>query len=170
VVICVQYFRIYSPVTFGQKYDKSGKYIRRFLPVLKGGSPPCSAQPRPGTPVLEACYSFLLARHLVCRLPGPPVLGAAGGRGPLPHSASLHELVALTLGRLVQISRRSTSTSHGRPRWRCSRRRGASLGWTTRGPVSAARRCPCRGALLAASSVHPSRSVARNPRRVSACL
>ncbi|GAQ91785.1 photolyase/cryptochrome [Klebsormidium nitens] len=30
-----QYFRIYSPITFGQKYDKSGKYIRRFLPVLK---------------------------------------------------------------------------------------------------------------------------------------
>ncbi|CAI5929680.1 unnamed protein product [Closterium sp. NIES-64] len=31
-----QYHRIYSPVTFGKKYDPSGKFIRHFLPVLKG--------------------------------------------------------------------------------------------------------------------------------------
>lgn len=30
-----QYFRVYSPVTFGAKYDKSGEYVRHFLPVLK---------------------------------------------------------------------------------------------------------------------------------------
>ncbi|CAI6012627.1 unnamed protein product [Closterium sp. NIES-65] len=30
-----QYHRIYSPVTFGKKYDPSGKFIRHFLPVLK---------------------------------------------------------------------------------------------------------------------------------------
>ncbi|XP_023004842.1 (6-4)DNA photolyase [Cucurbita maxima] len=30
-----QYNRIYSPVTFGKKYDPSGDYIRHFLPVLK---------------------------------------------------------------------------------------------------------------------------------------
>lgn len=30
-----QYHRIYSPITFGKKYDPSGKYIRHFLPVLK---------------------------------------------------------------------------------------------------------------------------------------
>ncbi|PNH10276.1 (6-4)DNA photolyase [Tetrabaena socialis] len=31
-----QYFRVYSPVTFGKKvYDPSGAFIRRFLPVLK---------------------------------------------------------------------------------------------------------------------------------------
>ena len=29
-----QYFRVYSPVVFGQKYDKSGKYIRKYLPIL----------------------------------------------------------------------------------------------------------------------------------------
>lgn len=31
-----QYNRIYSPVSFGKKYDPEGKYIRHFLPVLKG--------------------------------------------------------------------------------------------------------------------------------------
>lgn len=31
-----QYNRIYSPVTFGKKYDPKGDYIRHFLPVLKG--------------------------------------------------------------------------------------------------------------------------------------
>uniref|UniRef100_M4DX76 (6-4)DNA photolyase n=1 Tax=Brassica campestris TaxID=3711 RepID=M4DX76_BRACM len=29
------YNRIYSPVSFGKKYDPDGKYIRHFLPVLK---------------------------------------------------------------------------------------------------------------------------------------
>lgn len=31
-----QYNRIYSPVSFGKKYDPNGNYIRHFLPVLKG--------------------------------------------------------------------------------------------------------------------------------------
>ncbi|KAK9804209.1 hypothetical protein WJX72_001282 [[Myrmecia] bisecta] len=30
-----QYFRVYSPITFGKKYDPEGHYIRHFLPVLK---------------------------------------------------------------------------------------------------------------------------------------
>jgi cryptochrome len=30
-----QYFRCYSPVAFAQKHDKSGRYIRKWLPVLK---------------------------------------------------------------------------------------------------------------------------------------
>ncbi|KAI3439135.1 hypothetical protein D9Q98_001543 [Chlorella vulgaris] len=30
-----QYFRVYSPITFGKQYDKNGDYIRHFLPVLK---------------------------------------------------------------------------------------------------------------------------------------
>lgn len=29
-----QYFRVYSPIAFGKKYDPEGKYIRKFLPVL----------------------------------------------------------------------------------------------------------------------------------------
>lgn len=32
---CAQFHRVYSPITFGKKYDKQGKYIRHFLPVLK---------------------------------------------------------------------------------------------------------------------------------------
>ncbi|KAH7330834.1 hypothetical protein KP509_20G004300 [Ceratopteris richardii] len=30
-----QYHRIYSPLTFGKKYDPQGKFVRHFLPVLK---------------------------------------------------------------------------------------------------------------------------------------
>ncbi|XP_024361048.1 (6-4)DNA photolyase isoform X2 [Physcomitrium patens] len=30
-----QYHRIYSPVTFGKKYDPDGLYVKHFLPVLK---------------------------------------------------------------------------------------------------------------------------------------
>jgi cryptochrome len=29
-----QYYRVYSPVTFGKKYDADGKFIRRFVPEL----------------------------------------------------------------------------------------------------------------------------------------
>ena len=32
-----QYFRVYSPVTYGKKYDKNGNFVRHFLPVLKVG-------------------------------------------------------------------------------------------------------------------------------------
>ena len=30
-----QYYRVYSPVAFGQKWDKKGKFIRRYVPELK---------------------------------------------------------------------------------------------------------------------------------------
>ena len=30
-----QYFRVYSPISFGKQYDKNGEYIRRYVPVLK---------------------------------------------------------------------------------------------------------------------------------------
>ena len=29
-----QYFRCYSPVAFPQKYDKTGAYVRKWLPQL----------------------------------------------------------------------------------------------------------------------------------------
>ncbi|KAL6064283.1 Cryptochrome-1 [Balamuthia mandrillaris] len=29
------YFRIYNPITFAQKYDREGKFVKHFLPVLK---------------------------------------------------------------------------------------------------------------------------------------
>lgn len=29
-----QYYRVYSPVTFGKKYDPEGRFIRRFVPQL----------------------------------------------------------------------------------------------------------------------------------------
>jgi len=27
-----QYFRVYSPVVFGRKYDPDGKYIKKYVP------------------------------------------------------------------------------------------------------------------------------------------
>jgi cryptochrome len=30
-----QYFRVYSPVAFGKKWDKEGQYVKRYLPVLR---------------------------------------------------------------------------------------------------------------------------------------
>ncbi|GFP96357.1 (6-4)dna photolyase [Phtheirospermum japonicum] len=33
--IMMQYNRIYSPISFGKKYDPDGNYIRHFLPILK---------------------------------------------------------------------------------------------------------------------------------------
>lgn len=30
-----QYFRVYSPISFGKQYDKDGLFIREYLPVLK---------------------------------------------------------------------------------------------------------------------------------------
>lgn len=30
-----QYYRVYSPISFPQKYDPNGEYVRHFLPVLK---------------------------------------------------------------------------------------------------------------------------------------
>ena len=35
----LQYHRIYSPITFGKKYDPDGLYVKHFLPVLKGDAP-----------------------------------------------------------------------------------------------------------------------------------
>ncbi|KAM7266128.1 hypothetical protein ACFE04_019512 [Oxalis oulophora] len=35
LVDAYQYNRIYSPATFGKKYDPNGNYIRHFLPILK---------------------------------------------------------------------------------------------------------------------------------------
>lgn len=29
-----QYFRVYSPISFGKQYDKDGNYIRKYIPVL----------------------------------------------------------------------------------------------------------------------------------------
>ena len=30
-----QFFRVYSPESYGKKYDKSGEYVRHYLPALK---------------------------------------------------------------------------------------------------------------------------------------
>lgn len=39
VAFFTQYFRCYSPVSFGQKWDKNGDLIRRWIPELRGVKP-----------------------------------------------------------------------------------------------------------------------------------
>ena len=48
-----QYHRIYSPVTFGKKHDPQGKYVKHFLPVLKG------TYRKSGDPSLESVSAIL---------------------------------------------------------------------------------------------------------------
>jgi len=31
-----RYFRVYGPVSFGKKTDPEGRYIKKYLPQLKG--------------------------------------------------------------------------------------------------------------------------------------
>ena len=35
-----QYHRVYSPITFGKKYDPDGAFVRKFVPELKVYIPP----------------------------------------------------------------------------------------------------------------------------------
>lgn len=30
-----QYFRVYSPIAFGKKWDKHGDYVRKYVPEVK---------------------------------------------------------------------------------------------------------------------------------------
>lgn len=52
------YFRVYSPITFGKKYDPEGLYIKRFIPALK-----VHYGKYPGIPI-----TFAVARriHVAC--------------------------------------------------------------------------------------------------------
>lgn len=38
-----QFHRVYSPITFGKKYDPHGHYVRHFLPVLKVRTGRCTS-------------------------------------------------------------------------------------------------------------------------------
>ena len=51
-----QYFRVYSPVTYGKKYDKNGDFVRHFLPVLKVSHPQASVPH-----AANASWSFVCA-------------------------------------------------------------------------------------------------------------
>lgn len=40
-----QYYRVYSPIGFFQKYDKDGKYIKKYCPELKNFPASCIYEP-----------------------------------------------------------------------------------------------------------------------------
>jgi hypothetical protein len=84
---------VYSPITFGQKYDKSGEYVRNFLPVLKV----CS---RPSSPLLGAS-DFMWGILLIFHFKGIVTSFL---------SADLAGLTYIVGCRICQIS---TSTPHG---------------------------------------------------------
>lgn len=48
-----QYYRVYSPVTFGKKYDPNGNFIKKFLPQV-------------GSVNLFSICSLCNAKPLVC--------------------------------------------------------------------------------------------------------
>lgn len=55
-----QYFRVYSPVAFGKKTDKDGKYIRKYCPELKHLPSEFIYEPWKATPSEQRQYKCVL--------------------------------------------------------------------------------------------------------------
>jgi deoxyribodipyrimidine photo-lyase len=66
------YFRIFNPVTQSEKFDPQGKFIRRYLPQLKGLSDKEIHAPREPLVVHEEARKKTLARYAVVKVPGNP--------------------------------------------------------------------------------------------------
>jgi len=127
-----QYHRIYSPITFGKKFDPTGKFIRKFVPVLKGES----RLPLPGYSVHAVTHvSSLHSRALIGGGRWRTQLKCLALQGWRPGTCWARASSAVKLHScpllLLQTCQRSTSMSPGPLPWRCRRRRSASLGRTT---------------------------------------
>ncbi|CAJ2656237.1 unnamed protein product [Trifolium pratense] len=57
-----QYNRIYSPTTFGKKYDPNGDYIRHFLPVLKDMPKAYIYEPWTAPPSIQAKANCIIGK------------------------------------------------------------------------------------------------------------
>ncbi|WJX42807.1 (6-4)DNA photolyase, variant 2 [Trifolium repens] len=57
-----QYNRIYSPTTFGKKYDPNGDYIRHFLPVLKDMPKAFIYEPWTAPPSIQAKANCIIGK------------------------------------------------------------------------------------------------------------
>ncbi|KAK9831428.1 hypothetical protein WJX81_004006 [Elliptochloris bilobata] len=55
-----QFHRVYSPITFGKKYDPHGKYIRHFLPVLKDMPDKYIYEPWTAPPAVQAAAKCIV--------------------------------------------------------------------------------------------------------------
>ncbi|KAJ9692551.1 hypothetical protein PVL29_011548 [Vitis rotundifolia] len=57
-----QYNRIYSPITFGKKYDPNGNYIRHFLPILKDMPKEYIYEPWTAPPSIQAKAKCIIGK------------------------------------------------------------------------------------------------------------
>ncbi|KAL6334320.1 hypothetical protein AAG906_014721 [Vitis piasezkii] len=57
-----QYNRIYSPISFGKKYDPNGNYIRHFLPILKDMPKEYIYEPWTAPPSIQAKAKCIIGK------------------------------------------------------------------------------------------------------------
>ena len=63
-----QYFRVYSPVTFGKQYDKNGDYIRRYVPALARMPAKYIYEPWTAPPAVQAAAGCVVGRDYPARI------------------------------------------------------------------------------------------------------
>lgn len=63
-----QYFRVYSPVAFGQKTDKEGVYIKKYVPELKNYPSPLIYEPWKATNELQKKYGCVIGKDYPARI------------------------------------------------------------------------------------------------------
>eukprot|EP00834_Sanchytrium_tribonematis_P008239 NODE_911_length_3104_cov_0.287188.p1 type:complete len:509 gc:universal NODE_911_length_3104_cov_0.287188:1929-403(-) len=67
------YFRVYSPITFGQKYDKNGEFIKKYLPQLKDYNAKYIYNPWMAPKDLQKKWNCLIGDGSDCKYPNPVV-------------------------------------------------------------------------------------------------
>lgn len=109
--------RFRSPISFAKKYDKHGKYIRKFLPVLV-----CACECIRGpTQLVGFCFAL-------CEGVGdlPSIAGMKGRIQVQKHNSDTEKTLALHRRTCL----RSTSTSRGLHPWLCRSAQTASSVWS----------------------------------------
>lgn len=63
-----KYFRVYSPVAFGKKTDKTGEYIRKYVPELKNYPAGAIYEPWKVSAAEQAKYKCVLGKDYPHRI------------------------------------------------------------------------------------------------------
>lgn len=63
-----QYYRVYSPISFGKKTDKTGQYIRKYVPELKNFPASTIYEPWTESLVDQKKYNCVLGEHYPHRI------------------------------------------------------------------------------------------------------
>ncbi|GLI71222.1 hypothetical protein VaNZ11_016339 [Volvox africanus] len=69
-----QYFRVYSPISFGKKYDPDGKFVRKFLPVLKDMPSKYIYEPWTAPPEVQRRAGCIIGRDYPAPIVDHPVV------------------------------------------------------------------------------------------------